>query len=251
VSRPRPGLPLLLLAGILACALPPRPARASAVQSFRKDLQRIEDRLHRGEWHQASDSCDRVIRDLVNEGAHGKGARPLYGLAFAFRAIAESDLGDESAAVWDWSVAGQMSPQTTAFDLARFGAAGSHLAAILAERAADPDPVYVFDESDDTLKGPKKISAEQPEYPEWARKARIQAVIRIKVEIDRSGRPARVLEMDPSELDAHAAIAVLTLNAIRTWRFEPATRDGQPVRISYELTVSFSLRDAWGRPVSD
>ena len=55
----------------------------------------------------------------------------------------------------------------------------------------------------------------------------------------------RVLDLDPAQADENPAMAVRTLNAIRGWRFEPATRDSEPVRVSYELTVSYTLRGPW------
>jgi protein TonB len=55
--------------------------------------------------------------------------------------------------------------------------------------------------------------------------------------IDRQGNvtEARVLKGLPFGLD-HAALA-----AIRQWKFQPGTLNGQPVPVYYNLTVNFRI----------
>jgi TonB family protein len=84
---------------------------------------------------------------------------------------------------------------------------------------------------------PKKISGERPVYTEMARRARVQGVVIVESVIDEEGNVtrARVLRGLPMGLDEAA------LEALETWKFEPATQEGRPVPVSYTLTVNFRI----------
>lgn len=85
---------------------------------------------------------------------------------------------------------------------------------------------------------PNKISAPQPQYTEIARKARIQGVVIVQAIINKQGNvtDVKVLKGLPMGLDQAA------VEAIRKWRFEPATLNGKPVDVYYNLTVNFTLQ---------
>jgi len=85
---------------------------------------------------------------------------------------------------------------------------------------------------------PIKISGPTPQYTEVARRARIQGVVIVEAIIDKSGRvtDVRVLKALPMGLDQAA------VDAVRQWRFEPATLNGKPVDVFYSLTVNFRLQ---------
>lgn len=85
---------------------------------------------------------------------------------------------------------------------------------------------------------PNKISAPQPQYTEIARKARIQGVVIVQAIINKQGNvtDVKVLKGLPMGLDQAA------VEAIRKWKFEPATLNGKPVDVYYNLTVNFTLQ---------
>ncbi len=85
---------------------------------------------------------------------------------------------------------------------------------------------------------PKKISAPQPQYTEIARKARITGVVIVEAIIDKQGNVTnvKILKGLPMGLDQAAA------DAIKKWKFEPATLNGKPVAVIYNLTVNFQLQ---------
>lgn len=84
---------------------------------------------------------------------------------------------------------------------------------------------------------PVKLHAPAPSYTEIARKARIQGVVIVQAVIDERGDvvDVKVLKGLPMGLDAQA------VEAIRQWKFKPATLDGEPAAVYYNLTVSFRL----------
>jgi TonB family protein len=87
------------------------------------------------------------------------------------------------------------------------------------------------------VKAPVIINKVEPIYPEEARKARITGIVILEALIDKSGdvRDATVLKPLPFGLDQAA------LDAMRQWKFKPATLNGQPVDVVFNVTVNFKL----------
>ena len=85
---------------------------------------------------------------------------------------------------------------------------------------------------------PTKLVAPPPQYTEIARKARIQGVVIVEAIIDKEGNVTnvKVLKGLPMGLDTAAA------DAVRKWKFKPATLNGKPVAVIYNLTVNFRLQ---------
>jgi TonB family protein len=88
------------------------------------------------------------------------------------------------------------------------------------------------------VKAPIKEYAPQPQYTEIARKARIQGVVIVQAIIDKQGNvtDVKVLKPLPMGLDKAAA------DAVAKWKFKPATLNGKPVDVYYNLTVNFTLQ---------
>ena len=85
---------------------------------------------------------------------------------------------------------------------------------------------------------PVKIYHPQPQYTEDARRARIQGVVILEATINREGEvvDVRVLKGLPMGLDKSAVETALQ------WRFKPATENGKPVAVFFNLLVNFSLQ---------
>jgi protein TonB len=85
---------------------------------------------------------------------------------------------------------------------------------------------------------PKRIHSPDPHYPEEARHARVQGVVILQTIIDKVGHVTdiKVLKGLPSGLTEAA------VEAVSSWRFEPATLEGEPVAVYYLVTVSFSVQ---------
>jgi TonB family protein len=88
------------------------------------------------------------------------------------------------------------------------------------------------------VKPPEKIFYPAPQYTEIARKARIQGVVIVEAIIDKSGKVTnvKVLKGLPMGLDQAA------VDAVSRWTFKPATLNGKPVAVIYNLTVNFQLQ---------
>ena len=78
----------------------------------------------------------------------------------------------------------------------------------------------------------------EPTYSEEARKARYQGIVLLSAIVRKDGtiEILKVLRGLGLGLDERA------IEALRQWRFEPATRAGQPVDVALNIEVNFTLR---------
>lgn len=84
---------------------------------------------------------------------------------------------------------------------------------------------------------PRQIYAPEPEFSEEARKAKYQGVCTLGLIVGTDGRPSniRVLSSLGMGLDEKA------IEAVKMWKFEPAMKDGHPVRVEIAVEVDFHL----------
>jgi protein TonB len=77
-----------------------------------------------------------------------------------------------------------------------------------------------------------------PEYPRSARLRGEQGRVRLLVQVDLSGRVTHAAVLGSS---GHAALDQAAEAAVRRWRFEPATQQGQPVFSTTTVNITFRL----------
>jgi TonB family protein len=84
---------------------------------------------------------------------------------------------------------------------------------------------------------PRAIYSPEPEFSEEARKAKYQGTCTLGVVVDANGHPTniRVLSALGMGLDEKA------IAAVKTWRFEPAMKDGHAVSFEIAVEVDFHL----------
>lgn len=84
---------------------------------------------------------------------------------------------------------------------------------------------------------PKPIHTPDPEYSEQARKAKYQGDVMLSCVVDQNGNIAsiRINQCLGLGLDEQA------IHALSTWKFEPATKDGQPVAVQLNVSMNFHL----------
>ncbi|MCU1311361.1 MAG: outer rane transport energization protein TonB [Candidatus Angelobacter sp.] len=87
------------------------------------------------------------------------------------------------------------------------------------------------------VSAPRPIYNPEPEYSEEARKAKYQGVVVLALIIGPDGRPrdVKVVRQLGLGLDEKA------IETVRTWRFEPAKKDGQAVSVAINVEVNFNL----------
>ncbi|HEV8232156.1 MAG TPA: energy transducer TonB [Thermoanaerobaculia bacterium] len=84
---------------------------------------------------------------------------------------------------------------------------------------------------------PKLVNRVEPEYPESARRARLEGVVITEgiVATDGCVRDIRFVKSAARELDLSSVLA------LSRWRYRPALLDGRPVRVYVTVTMTFNL----------
>ncbi len=109
------------------------------------------------------------------------------------------------------------------------------LAALPAEIPAPPAPQNEILRFGGDMTKPVRLSGVQPTYTRAALRAGIEGTVILEATIDRDGRviDIRVVKNLPLGLTERA------IEAVPTWRFEPATLGGRPVAVYYHLSIHF------------
>ena len=84
---------------------------------------------------------------------------------------------------------------------------------------------------------PVKIYWPQPEYTEAAQEKKLEGFVIVETIIDAAGNvvEAKIRKGMPLGLSESA------IEAVMSWKFKPATRDGQPVPVFFIVSVAFRL----------
>jgi TonB family protein len=87
------------------------------------------------------------------------------------------------------------------------------------------------------VKYPRAVYSPAPEYSESARKAKYQGTCILGLIVGTDGRPLSVWITRPLGL----GLDEKAIEAVQKWRFEPATKDGEPVAVFLNVETSFRL----------
>ena len=87
------------------------------------------------------------------------------------------------------------------------------------------------------MSAPRVLYAPDPEYSEEARRAKYQGTCVLSLIVGPDGLPRdiKIFRFLGMGLDEKA------IEAVRTWKFEPARKDGRPVPVAINVEVSFRL----------
>jgi TonB family protein len=86
---------------------------------------------------------------------------------------------------------------------------------------------------------PRLVGFRAPEYPEMARRQRVEGTVVVRVLVSEAGQAKEVELVEGLERDA--GLNEAALRAARTARFEAGTRDGVPVEVWTVINVPFRL----------
>jgi len=83
--------------------------------------------------------------------------------------------------------------------------------------------------------GPRPISTPPPAYPPEDLKARLRGEVSLSVLVSEEGVPIDVVVVKR----ARGRLTEAAVEAVRRWRFQPASRDGKPVRARTTVVIPF------------
>lgn len=205
------------------------------------DLGRIQELVLAGKWQEAQALARKglgVLAGLVD-------TQPApAATVLALSALADAGLGNNGAAICRWQVAQSYDPRLAKADLSAFGAPGRLLLQSPPPSTEPleelPDPSTGLDTVKAAPRKPKIVWQPRPWYPRAARKARTQGAVIVDAVIEKDGSitNARIRQHQPLGLD------LSTLDTVCGWRYKPATRDGQPIRTHFLLTITFQIGDS-------
>jgi TonB family protein len=111
------------------------------------------------------------------------------------------------------------------------GIVSSNVAAPAAPQLQPENPVKVGG----NVKEPRLVTRVMPEYPLVAKQAGIQGDVVVKTTIDDKGSVVNMQIVSGPALLRGAALA-----ALRRWKYEPSTLNGQAISIQMLVTIKFS-----------
>lgn len=82
-----------------------------------------------------------------------------------------------------------------------------------------------------------------PVYPKALAEQRVEGTVLLRVAVGADGKPGDI-DLDPASPALPAALNEAAIAAVRTWTFNPATKDGQPVPSQVVVPVKFALDPA-------
>jgi TonB family protein len=88
-----------------------------------------------------------------------------------------------------------------------------------------------------TVSAPRETYAPNPSYTELARQAGYQAGALLWLIVDRDGSTRSIMIVRPAGMGLDES----AVDAVRTWRFDPAKRDGKEVSVQVNIEVNFHL----------
>jgi TonB family protein len=189
--------------------------------------------LKSGDYRRALKISNRVVSEMVEMLGPGDAATQAFGIALVHKALANAGAGNADDALWYWHTAINLYPGIAQTDLSAFGSAGQFLKD---HPLPSVDGVARFGDSHVTP--PKLLKRVAPEFPAGARAFGVSGVLIVEVVIDKSGHitSPRIRRALPAPTLSYAA-----LEAVKRWRFEPATVNGEAVPVLFNLTVNYKL----------
>ena len=88
------------------------------------------------------------------------------------------------------------------------------------------------------IQAPTKLVNVVPEYPELARRARLEGYVILEATIDREGNVVNVNVLRGLGLGLDEAART----AVSEWKYTPTTYNGRPVEIKMNITVVFEIQ---------
>ncbi|HEX5707190.1 MAG TPA: TonB family protein [Pyrinomonadaceae bacterium] len=83
----------------------------------------------------------------------------------------------------------------------------------------------------------KAISKPAPSYPAIAKQARASGSVTVQITVDEGGRV-----ISANAVSGHPLLQQAAVSAVRNWRFTPTLLSGQPVKVTGQVIVTFTLQ---------
>lgn len=89
-----------------------------------------------------------------------------------------------------------------------------------------------------SVQPPKIVHKVEPKYPEHLKEQKAAGIVLLTAVI---GRDGNVVSAEALNSDVDKAFVEAAISAVKTWKFEPARLNGEPVEVRSEVEVNFEL----------
>ena len=198
-------------------------------QHWTEKMSESASHLKAQEYKRALKVTNRTIAEMVDRLGPGDASTELFGIVLTYKALAHAGLGETDEALWYWRIVLSLYPKVAENDMSTFGAAGDFL-----KQNLDPPPAP--DMPDGDLEHPKLVKRVKPKYPHGAHYFGTAGELVVEVVVTPEGkvRSPSIQKALPAPTLSYAA-----LEALRRWRFEPATVGGTPIAFLFNLTINY------------
>lgn len=188
--------------------------------------------LKSADYEKALKIDERLIRDMIEQLGPGDAESKWFSVVVTHKALALAGLGRTDDAIWYWQVAQNLYPAIAESDMSMFGAPAE-----LLKKHPLETPTALRVGGD--VRAPQARKRVEPKYPQGARYFGVDGVAIFESLIDANGdvRSIRILKALPSPTLSYCA-----LEALHQWKFTPATVDGKPVEVLFNLTINYKIR---------
>ncbi|MGZ4779941.1 MAG: energy transducer TonB [Thermoanaerobaculia bacterium] len=211
------------------------------IDRWQSSMQKSSDLLMSGNYQESLKITNSLIDDMVNRLGPGDSATQLFGGVLVQKALAHAGLGQEKDAIWYWHLAVNLYKPLATTDLSGYGRPGLFLRDHpFVDARQDPNDVPGADPRDrmvpremTPVKLVKKVA---PSAPPVANEYGVSGRLTIEATVDENGGvfAVRVLRGLPMP-----TLTYLALEALKQWRFKPATEIGKPVKSLFTTVISY------------
>jgi TonB family protein len=142
--------------------------------------------------------------------------------------------GDRDSAIKEYQAATQLEPLDgglrSAYEKLSGGLQGTANENLKTPQVSEHPKTY-----GGSVSAPVPTYKPEPKYSDQARRAKLQGTLKLMVTIDREGNVSDTMDIEPLGLGLDAR----GLETVRTWKFQPAMLEGQPVPVSVEVKIAF------------
>jgi TonB family protein len=184
-----------------------------------------------------------LFEDVVDRALSGDVFRQTAGRVLTLLAVAEARLGDRDAGAWHWQMAQNVLPELRGLAFDDFPDVASFMKESLIpnrrwealRRAAKGERAESADERMGIVP-PRNTKKVRPIYPAGLAGHLIGGETIVEAVIDEQGM---VREPVVQRSAGHLALDLAAMDALREWRYAPATLGGKPVRVFVTVKVTF------------
>jgi TonB family protein len=236
-----------LLASLTTLLIPLAAGATGGPATWNDRVQESEALIVAGDYTAALAATEPLLEEMGSRITEvGEKADSALGTVVSLHALALAGVGRQEDAEFHWYLAQSLKPALAQASLASYGVAGERLEPHrFAEgekcRLADPDqPIPASEWAGDRatkIKPPKRVKSSHPQYTPAARQMGYEGKVVVRAVVDEQGRIVA-----PCVLYSDATtFTYMVVRALRDWRFRPARRGGEPVKVEYNVTIDFTL----------